>query len=122
MAKRLDPMLSNIRSNWGVIIVFFDGEEAFRDWTETDSLYGARHLATEWAKEQAGKKSILSRIHTFTLLDLIGASQPSFQNLYNEVQPAFERLMTIESRLRKSNLCVITHCSSVYISPTILTH
>jgi len=23
-------------------LVFFDGEEAFVDWTETDSIYGAR--------------------------------------------------------------------------------
>lgn len=23
-------------------LVFFDGEEAFRDWTHTDSVYGAR--------------------------------------------------------------------------------
>ena len=29
-------------------MVFFDGEEAFREWTETDSLYGARHLAQQW--------------------------------------------------------------------------
>ncbi|KAL7980763.1 hypothetical protein Chor_001917 [Crotalus horridus] len=26
-------------------LLFFDGEEAFREWSETDSLYGARHLA-----------------------------------------------------------------------------
>lgn len=25
-------------------IVFFDGEEAFRDWTDTDSCYGSRHV------------------------------------------------------------------------------
>lgn len=23
-------------------LVFFDGEEAFHDWTDTDSIYGAR--------------------------------------------------------------------------------
>lgn len=28
--------------------IFFDGEEAFVDWTETDSIYGARHLAEKW--------------------------------------------------------------------------
>ena len=32
-------------------LVFFDGEEAFKDWTETDSIYGARHLAAKWAQE-----------------------------------------------------------------------
>ena len=29
-------------------MVFFDGEEAFREWSKTDSLYGARHLAELW--------------------------------------------------------------------------
>jgi hypothetical protein len=24
-------------------LVFFDGEEAFHDWTDTDSIYGARY-------------------------------------------------------------------------------
>lgn len=23
-------------------LIFFDGEEAFKDWTDTDSIYGAR--------------------------------------------------------------------------------
>ncbi len=27
-------------------LVFFDGEEAFRDWTATDSIYGARYVST----------------------------------------------------------------------------
>ena len=26
-------------------LVFFDGEEAFKDWTDTDSIYGARYVA-----------------------------------------------------------------------------
>ena len=29
-------------------MIFFDGEEAFRTWTSTDSVYGARHLAEKW--------------------------------------------------------------------------
>ncbi|KAJ3814725.1 glutaminyl-peptide cyclotransferase-like protein [Lentinula aff. lateritia] len=29
-------------------LVFFDGEEAFVSWTDTDSIYGARHLAETW--------------------------------------------------------------------------
>lgn len=28
-------------------LVFFDGEEAFKDWTDTDSIYGARCIAPE---------------------------------------------------------------------------
>ena len=25
-------------------LIFFDGEEAFKDWTDTDSIYGARYV------------------------------------------------------------------------------
>lgn len=28
--------------------IFFDGEEAFKKWSRTDSLYGSRHLAAKW--------------------------------------------------------------------------
>lgn len=31
-------------------LVFFDGEESFKEWTDTDSLYGSRHLAERMAK------------------------------------------------------------------------
>lgn len=27
-------------------LVFFDGEEAFKDWTATDSIYGARYFGS----------------------------------------------------------------------------
>ncbi|NWV57594.1 QPCT cyclotransferase, partial [Daphoenositta chrysoptera] len=30
-------------------LLFLDGEEAFGDWSATDSLYGARHLAATMA-------------------------------------------------------------------------
>ena len=29
-------------------MIFLDGEEAFVQWTDTDSIYGARHLAEKW--------------------------------------------------------------------------
>ena len=47
-------------------LVFFDGEEAFRQWSSTDSLYGSRHLA---AKLTASGE--LSRIHAMVLVDMI---------------------------------------------------
>src|SRR5207248_7391606 len=34
-----------------IYLVWFDGEEAIKDWTATDSLYGSRHLAEKWARE-----------------------------------------------------------------------
>jgi glutaminyl-peptide cyclotransferase len=34
-----------------VYLIFFDGEEAFGDWTAADSVYGSRHLADTWRKD-----------------------------------------------------------------------
>jgi glutaminyl-peptide cyclotransferase len=34
-----------------VYLIFFDGEEAFGDWSDTDSVYGSRHLAETWKKD-----------------------------------------------------------------------
>jgi Zn-dependent M28 family amino/carboxypeptidase len=48
-------------------LVFFDGEEAVRDWTETDSLYGSRHLAEKMASDRS-----LSRLAALINVDMIG--------------------------------------------------
>ncbi len=34
-----------------VYLVFFDGEEAVREWTAADSVYGSRHLAQKWTAD-----------------------------------------------------------------------
>jgi glutaminyl-peptide cyclotransferase len=39
-----------------VYIVFFDGEEAFHNWTDTDSLYGSRHLAEKWTADGTNRR------------------------------------------------------------------
>jgi len=59
IAETLDPLLNDRHKRWeeGLLddddeniaditlqLVFFDGEEAFRDWTDTDSIYGARSV------------------------------------------------------------------------------
>lgn len=56
--------------NWGIKLIFFDGEEAFHEWTATDSIYGSRHLAQSWSTNSDG---LLSKIKLFVLLDLLGA-------------------------------------------------
>ena len=39
-----------------VYLVFFDGEEAIREWTDTDSLYGSRHLAAKWSEDGTNRR------------------------------------------------------------------
>ncbi len=51
-------------------LVFFDGEEAVRDWTDTDSVYGSRHLAQKLSSEGE-----LGRIQAMILVDMIGDAQ-----------------------------------------------
>ena len=45
-------------------MVFFDGEEAFVNWTRTDSLYGSRHLAEKWSNTLHPKGSSTTMIDT----------------------------------------------------------
>jgi glutaminyl-peptide cyclotransferase len=47
--------------------VFFDGEEAQRAWTETDSLYGSRQFVEKLEKEGEARK-----VKAMILLDMIG--------------------------------------------------
>jgi len=50
-----------------VWLVFFDGEEAFVQWSDTDSLYGSRHLAGKWAADHT-----LERLIALINVDMIG--------------------------------------------------
>lgn len=55
------------RPGYSVWLVWFDGEEAVRDWTATDSLYGSRHLA-----QKLRAAGMLMKIKAFFLVDMIG--------------------------------------------------
>lgn len=55
------------RNGPSVWLVWFDGEEAFKEWTDQDSLYGSKHLAAKWQADGTAKK-----IKAFLLLDMIG--------------------------------------------------
>jgi glutaminyl-peptide cyclotransferase len=77
-------------------IVFFDGEEAFADWTSTDSLYGSRHLAQSW--QSTGE---LESVHLLTLFDLMGHADMQFAALDTASAAAFDVLVHLERRLAK---------------------
>src|SRR3984885_14667481 len=44
------------RDGYSVWLVWTDGEEAVKTWTDTDSLYGTRHLAEKWENDGTLKK------------------------------------------------------------------
>ena len=61
-------VLSTVRSSHrDFVFVFFDGEEAFGEYTEKDGLYGSRRLASEMKVNGS-----LRRLRAMILLDMIG--------------------------------------------------
>jgi Zn-dependent M28 family amino/carboxypeptidase len=62
-----DQLRGKKLEGYSVWLVFFDGEEAIRTWTASDSTYGSRHLAAKW-----GRDGTLGRIKAFILTDMIG--------------------------------------------------
>lgn len=59
---------------YSVWLLFTDGEEAVRQWTDTDSVYGTRHLADLWQKD-----GTLPKIKAFLLQDMIGDADLNIQ-------------------------------------------
>ncbi len=55
------------RDGYSVWLLWTDGEEAVKQWTATDSLYGTRHLAEKWRND-----GTLKKIKAFLLADMIG--------------------------------------------------
>ena len=55
-----------IRDGYSVWLVWTDGEEAVRQWSDTDSLYGTRHLAEKWEKD-----GTLKKIKALMVMDMI---------------------------------------------------
>ncbi|KAJ5675575.1 hypothetical protein N7462_008472 [Penicillium macrosclerotiorum] len=99
--KGLDPSLEE---QHGIQVLFLDGEEAFHQWSDTDSLYGARALAEHWDNSMypamSTFKTPLSSISLFVLLDLLGAKGPYIQSYYPTTHWAYQNLGSLEQRLR----------------------
>ncbi len=70
-----------------IYLVWFDGEEAFGQWSDTDSLYGSRHLAERWAADHT-----LGRIKALILVDMIGDRDLDIMDEENS-SPALRRLV-----------------------------
>jgi glutaminyl-peptide cyclotransferase len=54
-------------NGYSVWLLFTDGEEAIKSWTDADSVYGSKHLAAKWAAD-----GTLKKIKAFLLADMLG--------------------------------------------------
>uniref|UniRef100_A0A646QGF7 Glutaminyl-peptide cyclotransferase n=1 Tax=Hemiscolopendra marginata TaxID=943146 RepID=A0A646QGF7_9MYRI len=113
MAKTLKDVFSKSppddASDITLQFIFFDGEEAFVRWTDTDSLYGARHLAKTWEQKKYPENnedgtSELDRMDVLVLLDLLGGPTPTFYNYFTETEHLYDSLVSIETFLQSKKL------------------
>ncbi|KAG4086536.1 hypothetical protein H8356DRAFT_1434448 [Neocallimastix lanati (nom. inval.)] len=96
-----------LKNSTTIQMIFFDGEEAFENWTNTDSIYGSRHLAEKWENEPINNSSTITKIKSIdvlVLLDLLGTKNPSFINFYKNSEKYFNSLSDIEIMLSNQKL------------------
>ncbi len=77
-----------------VVVIFFDGEEAVGDWSETDSRYGSRHLAAKWLAD-----GTLPRIKALINVDMIGDKELDLSNDANSSESLRGDIQKIAERL-----------------------
>ncbi|XP_040434152.1 LOW QUALITY PROTEIN: glutaminyl-peptide cyclotransferase-like protein [Falco naumanni] len=108
LAAALDQPLRRAKDRGAEVtlqLLFLDGEEAFGDWSATDSLYGARHLAAQMATTRHGPHGTqLTAMSLLVLLDLLGARHPAIHSHFTRTHHWFLRLVAIEQRLRRLGL------------------
>ena len=73
-ANQLRPTAAKNRDGYSVWLVWTDGEEAVKTWTDTDSVYGSRHLAEKWEKD-----GTLKKIKALMVMDMIGDADLDIQ-------------------------------------------
>lgn len=101
-------------------IILLDGEEAFENWSSTDSIYGARALAEKWSKllrlPNATMKRIrtLDQIDTFILYDLLGSPNPSIHNFFEKTSWLYDSFRKVENRLQTNSF--FTKLSTSFVS------
>ncbi|KAJ1672418.1 hypothetical protein GGF38_000049 [Coemansia sp. RSA 25] len=113
------------RSDISLQFIFFDGEEAYEEWTDKDSIYGSKHLAGLWEHHPDAAtvaaldattqhKPELDRVELMVLLDLIGAPNTSFVALEKPTGDVFTQLSELEHRLHDAG-----HLSRTYLNTRV---
>jgi Zn-dependent M28 family amino/carboxypeptidase len=77
-----------------IYIVFFDGEEAVGQWTDTDSVYGSRHLAGKWASD-----GTLGHLDALINVDMIGDKDLDVMNDGNSSDALRQSMLSIADKL-----------------------
>nr|POE72726.1 glutaminyl-peptide cyclotransferase [Quercus suber] len=110
----------DLEEHKGVQILLLDGEEAFKSWTHTDSLYGARSLAEEWEHTMnpamSAYQTPLRSIDLFVLLDLLGAKGPRVPSYFKTSHWAYKNMAALEQRMRDLGAYKTAQSSEAFLS------
>jgi glutaminyl-peptide cyclotransferase len=82
------------RDGYSVWLVWTDGEEAVKTWSDTDSLYGTRHLAEKWEKD-----GTLKKIKALMVMDMIGDADLDIMRDTNSAPWLLDLIHTAAERL-----------------------
>jgi len=82
------------RDGYSVWLVWTDGEEAIKQWTATDSVYGARHLAEKWRTD-----GTLKKIKALFVADMIGDADLDIQRDENSTAWLEDLVLQAATRL-----------------------
>jgi len=86
-----------------VWIAFFDGEEAMKVWSDTDSRYGSRQMAARFAAS-----GDLAKIKAFLLADMVGSRSLHFAREESSTKSLVDLMWATAARLGYSDVFVNT--------------
>jgi len=90
----LARLLCNQRGRYAAWIAFFDGEEAVKHWSDTDSRYGSRQMAARFATG-----GDLKKIRAFLLADLVGSKGLRFRRESGSTRWLTDLIWEVAARL-----------------------
>ena len=106
----------DLEEHKGIQIIFLDGEEAFLEWTDDDSIYGAKSLAADMEATMYPALSTyhnaISAISLFLLLDLLGSPRPTVPSYYKTTHWAYRNLKSLADRLQSASKSESTDIST----------
>jgi len=86
-----------------VWIAFFDGEEAMKAWSDTDSRYGSRQMAARFAAS-----GDIFKIKAFLLADMVGSRSLHFARESSSTKSLVDLMWATAARLGYSEIFVNT--------------
>jgi glutaminyl-peptide cyclotransferase len=95
LARLLCPQ----RGKYAVWIAFFDGEEAMKQWSGTDSRYGSRQMAAKLAMS-----GDLKKVKGFLLADIVGGRTAVFKREASSTPALVDLMWTTAAKLGYSGL------------------